>query len=78
MYFNQKEPIVQYAVNMEKSEKPFKGCPANLCHYHKANRCTLMVKCQDCDTWYHSMCVKIPNYKLKTMTEYTCPLCRHN
>ena len=66
-------PIVGYANDMRKKEKQ---CPPSICRYVKSDWRTLMIMCQSCETWYHSMCAHIVNNKVRDMTEFTCSSCK--
>lgn len=66
-------PIIGYANDMNKKEKQ---CPPLVCRYIKSDWRTLMIMCQSCDTWYHSMCVHLVNNKVRDMTEFMCPSCK--
>ena len=66
-------PIVRYVHEIGSTEKQ---CPSESCKYLKTDWRTVMIMCQSCETWYHSMCVKVLNCRARFLSEFTCPTCR--
>ena len=66
-------PIVRYVHEVGPTNKQ---CPPESCKYLKTDWRTVMIMCQSCETWYHSMCVKVLNCRARFLAEFICPTCR--
>ena len=66
-------PIVRYFYDVRSMGK---SCPSQICRYAKSDWRTLMIMCEKCEQWYHTMCVKLLNHRARTLLHYICPTCR--